>query len=1091
MQSETHHKYGMAGRIAKGFINSRLTPIFILTFIMLGVFATLKLPREEEPQINVPMFDIMVPFYGAAPEEIEKHVVDVGERKLWEIPGVEYIYSTAYPNFAMFTVRFKVGMSPQEAANLIYTKTLDNRDIFPKDAGQPLIKFRSIDDVPVLALTLWGPGKNDYDLRLIAARIQNEINAVNNVSETRIIGGHKREFIVHFDPAKLAAHRLTPLMLAGIIKTSNSRLPAGHYNQGDTAVLAETDAFIENADDLRNLIVGVYNGRPVRLSDVATVDDGPDEDERSVTMVQGPASPAKGAAPSPAVTISVAKRRGSNATEVTREVLARVDRMKGHEIPDGVNVTVTRDYGETAKDKSNELIYHMLLATLSVTVLIALTLGLREAAVVLVAIPVTLALTMLVYYLYGYTLNRITLFALIFSIGILVDDAIVVVENINRHCVLNRKNSLYRNIVNAVDEVGNPTILATWTVIASILPMAFVRGMMGPYMRPIPIGASVAMLFSLGVAFAFTPWLYAKVVQKWPLKHCDHAQEGLLDRWYRRLMAKLIYDPAAGRNFMLATAVLLAGALAMVAFRMVIFKTLPFDNKNEFQVIINMPESSSLTRTEKAANEMAAYLATVPEVRDLQVYAGTSAPYNFNGLVRHYFLRSEPYQADIQVNLTDKSQRDRQSHAIALAVRGPLKKIADSYGARLQVAEVPPGPPVLATLLVEVYDPNRKDQLELAEEIKGLLKRTPGVVDVDSYIPDPQPITDLVVNRQKASLNGIAADDIVKTAAIALNGADIDTAHVQNADEAVDIRLRLPADERGSLATLNKIKFFSPNGTAIPMASFVKPENGLENQPIYHKNLERVAYVTADIAGGTDSPVYTVLDLKPKIDALSKARGANIKQYFTRQPDSTKETAIKWDGEWQITYEVFRDLGLAFALVLVLIYILVVAWFEDFITPFVIMAAIPMALIGIIPAHWAMGAFFTATSMIGFIASAGIVVRNSIILVDFINLKVREGMELKEAVIEAGVVRFRPMLLTALAVIVGAGVILFDPIFQGLAISLIAGQIAATLLSRVAVPVLYYMAFKNDHEHIRRHREKHTANQDHLLTDEEKGYTGE
>jgi len=1086
MTNEKIRKYGMAGRMAEAFINSRLTPILIITFILLGVFSTIKLPREEEPQINVPMFDIMVPFYGATPQEIEKHLVEVGERKLWEIPGVEFIYSMAQPNFAMFTVRFKVGTEPEAAANRIYTKTLDNKDIFPRGAGEPLIKFRAIDDVPVLALTLWGEGRDAYGLRRAAARIQTELNAVQDVSETRIIGGHKRQFIVHFDPGALARHRLTPQMLAGMIKMSNARLPAGQYNDGDTKLLAETDAFIRTAQDLENIVVGVYDGRPVRLSEVAKVKDGPDEEERSVRMMSGPASAVKAAGENPAVTLSVAKRRGANATEVSRAVLAKVEAMTGHEIPDGINLTVTRNYGETAKAKSDELIYHMLLATLSVTLLIALTLGLREAAVVLVAIPVTLALTMLVYYLYGYTLNRITLFALIFSIGILVDDAIVVVENINRHCMLNGNRSLLRNILNAVDEVGNPTILATWTVIASILPMAFVSGMMGPYMRPIPIGASVAMLFSLGVAFAFTPWLYAKVVKRFPPEHCPHDKEGRLDSLYRALMKKLIYEPANGKKFLLFTAGLLAAVLAMVAGRLVIFKTLPFDNKNEFQVVINMPESSSITRTERAAGEMAAFLATVPEVRDLQVYAGASAPYNFNGLVRHYFLRQAPYQADIQVNLSDKHDRKRQSHDIAVAVRPGLKEIADKYGARLQVAEVPPGPPVMATLLIEVFDPNPVNQRALAEEIKNVLRATEGIVDVDSYIPEDQPITRLVVDRQKATLNGVAAAEIVQTAALSLSGADIDSAHVEEESEAVDIRLRLSPEKRRALSTLKEIKFFSPNGTAIPMASFVRAETGLENQPIYHKNLQRVIYVTADIAGGTESPVYAVLDLKKDIDALAAARGVKINQYFTRQPAGSAETAIKWDGEWHITYEVFRDLGLAFAMVLLLIYILVVAWFEDFITPFIIMAAIPMALIGIIPAHWGMNAFFTATSMIGFIASAGIVVRNSIILVDFINLKVREGMELREAVIEAGVVRFRPMLLTALAVIVGAGVILFDPIFQGLAISLISGQIAATLLSRVAVPVLYFLAFKDKAHEIRARKAAPAGESEELL-----GYTGE
>ncbi|MBP7796448.1 MAG: efflux RND transporter permease subunit [Elusimicrobiales bacterium] len=1067
MHNKNENTYGLAGRIASSFVNSRLTPILIITFILLGVFSTLKIPREEEPQINVPMFDIMVPFYGASPKEIEKHLMEVGERKLWEIPGVEYIYSTAQPNFAMFTVQFKVGTSPEKAANLIYTKTFDNKDFMPRGAGEPLIKFRSIDDVPILALTFWGEGKDDYYLRRVAARVQTEINAVQNVSETKIIGGHKRQFIVHFEPELLAIHRLTPQSLAGIIKMSNARLPSGHYNKGELKFLAETDAFIRSADDLKNIIVGVYNGHPVKLSDVAKVNDGSDEEELSVNMFHGAASSVKDSGPKPAVTLSVAKRRGANATEVSRAVLSKINKMKGRDIPDGVNVTVTRNYGETAKAKSDELIYHMLLATLSVTLLIFLTLGIREAAVVLVAIPVTLALTMIIYYLYGYTLNRITLFALIFSIGILVDDAIVVVENINRHCLINYKNSFFRNILNAVNEVGNPTILATWTVIASILPMAFVSGMMGPYMRPIPIGASVAMLFSLFVAFAFTPYLYFVIVKRWPKKHCENVNESRIDRLYRKIMKKLIYNTAAGKKFIIFTAVLLIAVIAMLSFRLVIFKTLPFDNKNEFQVVINMPESSSLKRTQEALKKMAEYLISVPEVRDLQTYAGTSAPYNFNGLVRHYFLRSESYQGDIQVNLSDKSKRKRQSHEIAASVRGPLKEIADSYKARLQIAEVPPGPPVMATLMIEVYDPNPENQRQLAEEIKNLLKKTKGIVDVDSYIPDPQPIIRFLVDRQKATLNGIAASDIVQTAAISLSGYNINSAHVEDENEPVDIRLRLSPEKRSNFSTLKEIKFFSPNGTAIPMASLVRQEIGIENQPVYHKNLQRVIYVTADIAGGSESPVYAVMDLKKEIESLSKTRGLEIKQYFIHQPYSSSETAIKWDGEWHITYEVFRDLGLAFIMVLILIYILLVAWFEDFITPFIIMAAIPMALIGIIPAHWGMGAFFTATSMIGFIASAGIVVRNSIILVDFINMKVREGMELKEAVIEAGVVRFRPMLLTALAVIVGAGVILFDPIFQGLAISLISGQIAATLLSRMAVPVLYYLAFKGKEHKLR------------------------
>ncbi|PIS46503.1 MAG: multidrug transporter AcrB [Elusimicrobia bacterium CG08_land_8_20_14_0_20_51_18] len=1057
--NQDENNYGYAGRTAAAFISSKLTPILIISAVLLGVFSTLKLPREEEPQINVPMFDVIMPYPGAEPREIEKNIVEVGERKLWEIPGVEYVYSMAHPNMAMFILRFEVGTDPEEAANRVYSKIFSNRDFIPQGAGEPLVKMRSIDDVPVLALTLSGKGRDGYDLRRIASRIQTEINSVNNVSETAIIGGHKRQFIIHFDPSKMAEKRVTPLMLAGIIKMSNSSLPAGHYNAGPEKVSVETDAFIKDSADLKNIIVGISNGAVVRLSDIAGVSDGPDEEERAaLTRKTGETEY------SPAVTLSVAKKRGANATFVAEEVLERVSKMKGLEIPAGVEVEVTRNYGETAKEKSDELIYHMLLATLSVTILIALTLGWREAIVVLVAIPVTLALTMLVYYLYGYTLNRITLFALIFSIGILVDDAIVVVENINRHCLLRKGNSLFRNVLNAVDEVGNPTILATFTVIASILPMAFVSGMMGPYMRPIPIGASFAMLFSLGVAFIVTPWLFAKIVEKWRVDHCEKISEGWMDRTYRKFMELLIHRPKYGVWFLAFSGLLLAGALSMVFFKSVIFKTLPFDNKNEFQVVINMPESSSLENTLKAAREMGDYLSSVGEVENTQIYAGASAPYNFNGLVRHYFMRNLPCQADIQVNLKNKKDRKRQSHEIAVAVRPGLKEIGDRYGARLQVAEVPPGPPVLSTLVIEVFDKDPAAQLALAGEIKELLKKTPGIVDVDSYIPAPAPKEKIKVDRRKATLNGISPAEITQTVSMALNGYNADIAHSDYEHEPVDIRLRLSAENRKNLNFLDRIKLFSPNGNGIPLSAFVKKDKGLETAPIYRKNLQRVLYVTADIAGGEESPVYAVLNLQKKVGELGRKRGIEIEQYFTRQPVSSGETAVKWDGEWHITYEVFRDLGIAFLAVLVLIYILIVAWFEDFVTPLIIMSAIPLALIGIIPAHWGMNAFFTATSMIGFIASAGIVVRNSIILVDFIKLKLREGMSLRDAVIDAGVVRFRPMLLTALAVIVGAGVILFDPIFQGLAISLISGQIASTLLSRIAVPVLYYLVFRKEQE---------------------------
>jgi len=1059
-----NNKYGYAGRIAKAFINSKLTPILILSAILTGIFATLNLPREEEPQINVPMVDIFVPYYGATPAEIEKNIINIGERKLWEIEDVEYVYSMAYPNMGMFVLRFKVGTNPDVAITRTYTKIFSNKDLFPKGADEPLIKLKTIDDVPIMALTLWSNEYNDYELRRVASSIQQELNSIENVSETTIIGGHKRQFIVHFDPQKLAEKRITPQMLAGIIKMSNSKLPAGHINKGDKKIIVETDSFIKSVDDLKNTIVGVSNGNIVKLSDVADVVDGPDEDERVVLMRNKNDSNY-----TPAVTIAISKKRGSNATKIANEIIDKISKIKGSVIPAGVNVAVTRNYGETAKEKSDELIYHMLLATVSVTILILFTLGWREAIVVFVAIPVTLALTLLVYYLYGYTLNRITLFALIFSIGILVDDAIVVIENINRHCLGRKKDEIDHHVVNAVDEVGNPTILATFTVIAAILPMAFVRGMMGPYMRPIPVGASVAMLFSLGVAFIVTPWLFARIVKKFHIQHCEVIKESFWDRIFRKFLDFLLKTKLNSILFLALNLILLIAAVSIIFFRGVIFKTLPFDNKSEFQIVINMPEDSSIYKTTQVAKEIADYVSKVNEVKDIQIYAGTSAPFNFNGLVRHYYLRNMPYQADIQVNLIPKHDRKRQSHEIATSIRKGVKEIADKYNARVQIAEVPPGPPVLATLVIEVYDSNYENQKKIAKDIREILLKKDFIVDVDSYLTEPQPKIPLIVNRQKSTLNGISSSEITQTISMAIYGYSIDIAHMYSENEPVDINIRLDKEKRNNLDFLNSIYLFSPSGMPVSLASLVNKKSITEDDTIHHKNLKRVIYVTGDVSGSEESPIYAILNLQKDLKEYQEKTGIKLKQYFTTQPRLSSETAIKWDGEWHITYEVFRDLGIAFVVVMILIYVLVVAWFENFITPLIIMSAIPLALIGIIPAHWAMKAFFTATSMIGFIASSGIVVRNSIILVDFIELKVSQGVPFKKAVIDAGVIRFRPMLLTALAVIIGAGVILLDPIFQGLAISLISGQVASTILSRVAVPVLYYLTFKDKYT---RHHEK-------------------
>ena len=1047
----TTPKMGLAGTIAKAFVRSNITPLLVIASLLMGIFAAVMLPREEEPQISVPMFDIIVPFPGAPAKEVEDRIVSVGQRKLMEIPGVEYVYTTAETNFAMFIVRFKVGLNAEEAMTRLFTKVSSNADFLPAGAGQPLVKQRSIDDVPVLALTFHGEKADALALRKTAAAVREEISSIPEVSETNLIGGRKRTFLVHFDPQKLAERRLTPLQLAGIITQSNRRLPAGSLSGEKESVLVETDSFIRTVEDLKMTIVGLWDGHPVQLSEVAQVTDGQDEEESEAFIYAG------GGAPLPAVTLTVAKRKGANATHVSEEVLKKLEKLKGGAIPAGVTWTVTRNYGETAKEKSDELLFHMLLATLSVTLLIAFVLGIRESLVVMVAVPVTLGLTLLIYYLFGYTLNRITLFALIFSIGILVDDAIVVVENIHRHCMLDPDCPKWQAALRAVDEVGNPTILATITVIAAILPMAFVSGLMGPYMLPIPVGASAAMILSLGVAFIVSPWMFAMILKRWPPKaHCATPKLSAVDRAYVRLMKWLFSSRTAlyGSLGITLGLVLISGALVLA--RKVQVKMLPFDNKNEFQVIINMPENSALALTRQATDEMARYLRTLPEAVDVETYAGTSGPYNFNGLVRHYFMRSRPYQADIQVNLAGKDERKRQSHEIASAARPRLQEIGAKYGARVQVAEVPPGPPVLATLVIEIYNEEDAARNALVGDIKKILAATPGVVDVDSYLPSAQELVRLGVDRQKATLNGLSSSEIAQTAYMALSGSDIGLAHVSGENEPVSVNLRLPPAGRKSLAALNSLKLYSVNGTPLALSGLVRPQKTEADLPHYQKNLQKVSYVTAEISGEIESPIYAILELREKIDGLAKEKGVPIEQYYASQPDvSGGKTAIKWDGEWQVTYEVFRDMGISFAIVMLLIYVIVVAWFGSFVTPLIIMVPIPLTLIGVLPGHWLMGSFFTATSMIGFIAGAGIVVRNSIILVDFIELRIKEGVSVEQACIDAGLARFRPMLLTAAAVVVAGGVILFDPIFQGLAISLIGGAIASTILSRTSVPALY------------------------------------
>jgi multidrug efflux pump subunit AcrB len=1048
---------GIAGRIARAWMNSKLTPLFIIASLLIGTFSVWKLPREEEPQIVVPMIDIFVGMPGASAREVEERVTKPMEKLLWEIPGVEYIYSTSQPSGAMAIVRFRVGEDEEKSIVRLNQKLFANFDIIPPGATLPLIKPRSIDDVPILALTLASPRYSAFELRRIAAQVHDTATQVDNVSAVAIIGGERREAAVVLDEAKLAAYSLTPSQVYRALQSANQRAPSGAYATGNRQFLVETGNFLQTADDVRNTVIAVANSRPVYLRDIATVRDGGEEPSQYVEFGQ-----AKGF--EPAVTLAVSKRKGANAIDVAEHVVARVEQLKGTVIPSDVSVNITRQYGETAAEKSNELLFHMGIAVLSVVALIALTLGRRESLIVFAAIPVTLALTLSVFFLYGYTLNRITLFALIFSIGILVDDAIVIVENIVRHLRLpaNKDRSVRDVAVVAVDEVGNPTILATLTVIAAILPMAFVSGLMGPYMRPIPAGATAAMVFSLIVAFVVTPWAAVRLLKPGAGGH-DHGQEDRMTRLYRKFMRTTLTHTPLRWGFLAGVGILLAGSMSLVYIGFVKVKMLPFDNKSEFQVIVDLPDGTPLEETARVVKALAAEVLHQPEVINVQTYAGTASPYNFNGLVRHYYLRTGANVADIQVNLRGKHERDKQSHDIAKAVRARLQPIATRSGARIKVAEVPPGPPVLQTLVAEVYGPTQQGQLNMARQIRDIFRRTEGVVDIDWYVEDDRPKQRFAIDTQKAALNGITEDDIARTMRIASAGETAGLLHVDAAKEDIPIRVRLARTSRSDMDQLQSLKVQGRTGALVPLRELVRMETVIEDKSIYHKNLMPVTYVTADVAGSIEAPVYAMLKLGPEIEKIKIPEGYSVEQWTASQPSDASKYAIKWDGEWHITYEVFRDLGIAFAAVLMLIYILVVGWFQSFLTPLVIMAAIPFSLVGILPAHGLLHAFFTATSMIGFIAGAGIVVRNSIILVDFAELRLKQGMPLADAVVDAGAVRFRPMLLTAAAVVVGSTVILFDPIFQGLAISLMAGEIASLLLSRMTVPVVYYIVNRRRH----------------------------
>ncbi|ABC83638.1 efflux RND transporter permease subunit [Anaeromyxobacter dehalogenans] len=1052
-------RLGLPGRLARAFLHSKLTPLLVVASLALGVAAVMLTPREEEPQIVVPLVDVLVPFPGATAREVESQLTTPLERRLWGLPGVEYLYSTSMPSAALVTVRFKVNEPLEPSLVKVHHELHAHPELLPAGALPPVVRALGIDDVPFLTLTLHGEPLPAGQLRTLGEEVARELAAVPETAQVRVLGGARRVVRVEPQPDRLRTLGVSIAELQPALAAAQGQLPAGALVDAGARVQVEADGFVRSARDLRRVVVAVRGDRPVYLEDVARVTDGPEPEPAVVLMAE------RGKAGfEQAVSIALAKRPGANAPEVARAVERKVAALRGGLIPAPVKATVTRNYGDTAEEKSNELIEHLLLATLSVVALIALAMGWRSALVVGVAIPVTLALTLLPTYLLGYTLNRVTLFALIFSIGILVDDAIVVVENIHRHLHLpGPRRGLVRTVVDAVDEVGNPTILATFAVIAAIVPMAFVRGPSGPYMRPIPVGASAAMLISLAIAFVISPWAARKVFREEaegaravtaPLR--GPAPETLPTRLYRRVIGTLLTRAWSRWAFLALVLLLLAGAVSLVAFGAIQVKMLPFDNKRELQVQLDLPAGTAREEALAAGQALARRVLEEPEVKDVQVHSGVAAPFTFVGMVRHSFLREGAEQVDLQVNLVPKGERKAQSHAVATRLRPALEAIAWPRGGRLKIVEIPPGPPVLDTLVAEVYGPSAAERDRLAGEVLAAFRATRGVVDVDSSLAPTSPRLTLRLDAEKAALHGVAPAAVIQTLAAAGAGASLGSFHVERGAAQVPVVLQLAPAQRARVDDLLQLTV-PGRGGPVPLSELVRAEEGRVDPPVFHENLMPVAYVFGDLAGEIESPVYALAQLNRRLDALRGNGGEVVPRLGFAHPDSTERPVIKWDGEWHITLEVFRDLGIAFAVVLVVIYFLVVGWFQSLAVPWVILVPIPLSLIGILPAHLGLGAFFTATSMIGFIAGAGIIVRNSIILVDFIELKLREGMPLAAAVEEAGVVRFRPMLLTAAAVLVGSAVMLADPIFQGLAVSLMAGEVAATLLSRLAVPVLYFL----------------------------------
>ena len=1052
---------GISGKIANFFINSKLTILLMVGLMIIGIYSSFLIPREEEPQINVPMADVMVGYPGASPTEVESRVAKPLEKIISNIKGVEHVHTMAMNGQAMLIVQFYVGQDVERSYVKLYDELAKHEDMFPKGVYKPMVKTRSIDDVPMLGLTLWSEKEDDFQLRQIAEEVTSEIEKVKDVAITKEIGGRSHQLKVVLDKDKMAENGVDALGIMGMIQANNGSSQSGSFVNNDQEYLVTTGKFLSSAEDVESLVVGVNKNRPVYLKQVATIEDGPSTAHSYVSFGYGKANEKykNDKSEYPAVTISVGKVKGADAMKISEKIIARVELLKKNLIPNDVHVEVTRNYGETASDKVGELLMHLGIAIIAVTFLVILAMGWRGGLVVFFSVPLTFALTLFAYYLLGYTLNRITLFALVFVVGIVVDDSIIIAENMHRHFKMKRL-PFKQAAIYAINEVGNPTILATFTVIAAILPMAFVSGMMGPYMSPMPIGASIAMLLSLFVALTVTPYLGYHLLQEKETqehKEAEGLETSFVYKIYNKLERPLLESSSKRRILLIVTVVLLIGSVTMFFTKSVVVKMLPFDNKNEFQVVIDMPEGTTLERTAAVTKEIAQYLSTKPEVVNYQNYIGTSAPITFNGLVRHYDLRGGSNMADIQVNLLHKDDRKLQSHEIAKAMRPEIQKIAKKYGANVKLIEVPPGPPVLSTLVAEIYGPNYKDQIKVAKQVKTILQKTSDIVDIDWTVEDNQVEYKLEVDKEKAMLNGIAPQQVVGNLTYLLKEYPVSNLYDENSNDNVGIVLSLDDKDKTSLQDIENLKIKGSQGNMIPVSDLVKVKLDTLQKTIYRKDQKRVVYVTADMAGALESPVYAILGMTEKLQKIKVPKGYKVNELYMEQPTDESDFTVKWDGEWQITLEVFRDLGVAFMVVIVIIYMLIVGWFQNFKTPMVMMLAIPLSLIGIVFGHWLLGAFFTATSFIGMIALAGVMVRNSVLLIDFIEIRLNDGIPLKRAIIEAGAVRTTPILLTTGAVVIGASIILFDPIFQGLAISLVFGAIVSTVLTLLVVPIIYYI----------------------------------